>query len=363
MKDVWRPAIAQMTGYTPGEQPRPGTPIIKLNTNENPYPPSPLALEVLRSLDSEWLRRYPTPYANDMRQAVSEVLAVPIEWIMVGNGSDDLLNVIIRAGAEPRRPVVYPTPTYVLYPTLAAMQGAEVVEIPYGDDLQLQIAPLVAAQGAVTLIASPNSPTAHVVSLADLRTLAAQVTGVLVIDEAYVDFADETALSLVQEFHHVIVVRTLSKGYSLAGLRLGFAIAHPDLLSGLFKVKDSYNVDAIACLVGAAAMRDQAYKDECIAKIKASRSQLAADLQQLNFKVWDSQTNFLLTQPRDQDAATLYQTLKDRQILVRHFNHSGLADKLRITVGTDAQNQQLIATLTQLRQPDCSRNGSIEGAS
>ncbi|MDX2230623.1 MAG: histidinol-phosphate transaminase [Leptolyngbyaceae cyanobacterium bins.349] len=348
MNQFIRPAIQQMTGYTPGEQPRPGTPVIKLNTNENPYPPSPAALEVLRSLDSEWLRRYPTPYANDFRQAVSEVLPVPLDWIMVGNGSDELLNVIVRACVEPGRRVVYPTPTYVLYPTLAAMQAAVVVAVPYPADYCLPVQALVAAAGAVTLIASPNSPTAHRVQLAALRQLAAQLSGLLVIDEAYVDFADETALSLVNEFPNVIVVRTLSKGYSLAGLRLGFAIAHPNVLNELFKVKDSYNVDAIACLVGAAAMRDQAYKNDCIAKVKISRQKLADALKQLGFQVWESQTNFLLTQPPKRSAEYLYQALKTRGILVRYFNQVGLDDKLRITIGTDEQNQILIEALIAL---------------
>jgi histidinol-phosphate aminotransferase len=350
MTQFFRAAVAQMTGYTPGEQPPPGTPIIKLNTNENPYPPSPKALEVLRSLDSEWLRRYPTPYANDFRQAVSDVLQVPPDWIMVGNGSDDLLNVIVRACAEPGRGVVYPMPTYVLYRTLAAMQSAAVTEIPYGEDLRLPLAQLVAANGALTFIVSPNSPTAHRVEIDELRILAAQLTGALVIDEAYVDFTHQSALPLVKEYENVIVVRTLSKGYSLAGLRLGFAVANPDLLQGLFKVKDSYNVDAIACLVGAAAIRDQAYKDECVAKIRASRAQLATDLQHIGFKVWDSQTNFLLTQPSRRSAEFLYQYLKERGILIRFFNYPGLDNKLRITVGTDAQNQILIeALITGLR--------------
>lgn len=347
MTQFFRSAVAHMTGYTPGEQPRPGTPIIKLNTNENPYPPSPRAVEVLRSLDSEWLRRYPTPYANDFRQAVSDVLQIPLDWVMVGNGSDDLLNVIVRACAEPGRGVVYPTPTYVLYRTLAAMQAAAVTEIPYGEDLSLPINALVAANGALTFIVSPNSPTAHRVGRDELRTLASQLAGVLVIDEAYVDFTEQSAFPLVKEYNNVIIVRTLSKGYSLAGLRLGFAVANPDLLNGLFKVKDSYNVDAIACLVGAAAMRDQAYKTECIAKIKASRTQLAADLQHIGCKVWDSQTNFLLTQPPERSAAFLYQSLKEQGILVRYFNHPGLDDKLRITVGTDAQNQILLEALNR----------------
>lgn len=337
-----------MTGYTPGEQPKPGTPIIKLNTNENPYPPSPQAIAVLRQLDSEWLRRYPDPYANEFRQAISEVLGVPLNWIITSNGSDELLNVLIRACAEGERSIVYPMPTYVLYRTLAEMQPAKQIEISYGENFQLPIPELVAAGGAITFIASPNSPSGHSVPLGELRQLAAQVSGVLVIDEAYVDFAEESALPLVREFANVMVIRTLSKGYSLAGLRLGFGIANPDLLQGLFKVKDSYNVDAIACLVGAAAMRDQAYKNECAEKVKISRAKLAIDLKQLGFRIWKSHTNFLLAQPPQGNAEVIYLALKDRGILVRYFKQSGLEDKLRITVGTDDQNQQLIEALISL---------------
>ncbi|MBD0335223.1 MAG: aminotransferase class I/II-fold pyridoxal phosphate-dependent enzyme, partial [Cyanobacteria bacterium Co-bin13] len=202
----FRPAVDAMTGYTPGEQPPPGTPVIKLNTNENPYPPSPQAIEVLRTLDSEWLRRYPDPYAREFCRAVSQALGVPPEWIVVTNGSDELLNVLVRACAEGcDRKIVYPTPTYVLYPTLAAMQAAQVVEIPYDEDFQLPLKKLVAAQGALTLIASPNSPSGHLVPLADLRQLAQQVSGVLAIDEAYTDFAESSALPLVEEFENVIV--------------------------------------------------------------------------------------------------------------------------------------------------------------
>ncbi|WP_416673279.1 histidinol-phosphate transaminase [Egbenema bharatensis] len=345
MTSFFRPNIESMAGYVPGEQPKPGTPIIKLNTNENPYPPSPAAMAVLQTLDSEWLRRYPDPYANEFRQAVSEALNVPANWVIVGNGSDDVLNVIVRACGEGDRRVAYPMPTYVLYRTLAEIQPAKTVEIPYGEDFQLPIAELVAENAAITFIASPNSPSGHVVPTNDLRQLAAQLSGVLVVDEAYVDFADETALPLVQEFENVIVIRTLSKGYSLAGLRLGFGVAQPRLLEGLFKVKDSYNIDAIACLVGSAAMRDQAYKNACAEKVKVSRAQLALELKQLGFRVWDSQTNFLLVQPPMGDAETIYLTLKEQGILVRYFKQPGLSDKLRITVGTDEQNQKLIQLL------------------
>jgi histidinol-phosphate aminotransferase len=348
MTTYFRSSIDAMTGYVPGEQPKPGTQFIKLNTNENPYPPSPQAVEVLRTLDSEWLRRYPDAYANEFRRAVSEVLGIPTDWIIVGNGSDDVLNLIVRACAEEDRQVVYPMPTYVLYRTLAAMQPANCVEIPYADDFRLPIAELVAANGAITFIASPNSPSGHSVSADELRQLAPQLSGVLVVDEAYVDFAETTALPLVQEFENVMVIRTLSKGYSLAGLRLGFGIANPALLSGLFKVKDSYNIDAIACLVGAAAMRDQDYKNACAEKVKVSRAKLAIDLKQLGFEVWDSETNFLLVQPPQGNAERLYLGLKARGILVRYFNQPGLSDKLRITVGTEEQNQLLVEALIHL---------------
>ncbi|MEP0911290.1 histidinol-phosphate transaminase [Leptolyngbya sp. GB1-A1] len=348
----FRTAVDEMTGYIPGEQPKPGTPITKLNTNENPYPPSPQAIEALRQLDGEWLRRYPDPFAKEFCRAVSEALNVPPDWVIVGNGSDEILNVLIRACAEGGdRKVVYPMPTYVLYQTLAAMQPAAVVEVPYPEDFSLPIKALAEAKGAITFIASPNSPSGHTVALDDLRKLAQQVSGVLVVDEAYVDFAESSALPLVSEFDNVLVLRTLSKGYSLAGLRMGFGIAQPSLLKGLFKIKDSYNIDAIATIVGAAAMRDQAYKNACAEKVKASRAQLTTDLKHLGFTVLDSQANFVLATPPTSpqtNAEQLYLALKARGILVRYFKQPGLEDKLRITIGTDEQNQTLIEALISL---------------
>lgn len=345
----FRPAIDAMTGYIPGEQPKPGTKIIKLNTNENPYSPSPKAMEVLQNLDSEWLRRYPDPFARDFCQAVSNALGVPTDWIIVGNGSDDLLNILVRCCAEGNeRKVVYPMPTYVLYRTLSAIQPAQVVEVPYSADFKLPIEELVAANGAITFIASPNSPSGHLVPLDDLRKLAEEVSGIVAIDEAYVDFADYTALPLVEEFDNVIVLRTLSKGYSLAGLRMGFGVANPKLLSGLFKVKDSYNIDAIAIAVGTAAMEDQAYKNACGEKVKLSRKKLIVELKNLGFTVLDSQGNFVLATPPEGNAESIYLALKERGILVRYFKQAGLEDKLRITVGTDEQNQALIEALVSL---------------
>jgi len=346
--NYFRKSIHEMSGYVPGEQPPLGTKIIKLNSNENPYPPSPKALNVLREIDGEMLRRYPDPTATIFRLAASEVLGVPSDWIIAGNGSDDLLNLIVRAVGEPGKQVVCPAPTYVLYRTLAEIQEADFVEVPYPEDYQLPVDLLIAAQGAVTFVAAPNSPSGTAISVADLETLAKGLSGLLVIDEAYVDFAEENALDLTKKYNNVIVLRTLSKGYSLAGLRLGFGIANPQLLAELNKVKDSYNVDALAYAVAAAAIADRDYKTATAEKIKVSRSQLAVTLKQLNFEVWPSQTNFLLVRPPKGDAERIYQTLKMQGILIRYFKQPRLEDKLRITIGTEEQNQILVNTLREI---------------
>ncbi|MBE9185366.1 histidinol-phosphate transaminase [Microcoleus sp. LEGE 07076] len=346
--NYFRQNIHEMSGYVPGEQPPAGTKIIKLNSNENPYPPSPKALKVLQEIDGEMLRRYPDPTGKNFRVAASKVLGVADDWIAVGNGSDDLLNLIVRAAGEPGKQIVCPAPTYVLYRTLAQIQDAQFVEVPYPDDYQLPVDLLIAARGAVTFVASPNSPSGTAISVADLEKLAQELSGILVIDEAYVDFAEDNALELTKKYNNVIVLRTLSKGYSLAGLRLGFAIANPLLLAELNKIKDSYNVDAVAYAVAASAIADSEHKTANAQKIKASRAKLALSFQELGFKVWPSRTNFLLVRPLGGDAERIYQTLKERGILIRYFNQPRLEDKLRITVGTEEQNQILVKTLKEI---------------
>lgn len=344
----FRPNINAMSGYVPGEQPPPDAKVIKLNTNENPYPPSPAALKVLQELGGDLLRRYPDPMVGAFRQEASQVLGVAPDWILAGNGSDDLLTMIIRACSEPGRGVVCPMPTYVLYRTLAQIQGAEFIEVPFHEDYSLPIEQLIEAQGAVTFVASPNSPSGTVASVELLDKLASQLSGVLVIDEAYVDFAESNALELVKQYDNVIILRTLSKGYSLAGLRLGFGVANPTLLEGLIKVKDSYNVDAVACAVGAAAIADQSHKTSNAQKIKASRTQMASELKQLGFDVFPSQANFLLVRSTSGNGEYLYEMLKQRGILVRYFKQPRLDDKLRITVGTPEQNAALIKVLSEV---------------
>jgi len=347
----FRDNIEKLTAYQPGEQPPAGAKVIKLNTNENPYPPSPAAMDVLRAVETERLRRYPDPMAGHVRKAAAEVLGFEPEWILVGNGSDELLTMLMRSCAEPARKVAYATPTYVLYRTLVQIQAAQAVEVPYDEDYNLPVGQLIAAKAAVTLVATPNSPSGTVAHGDELVKLAAGCGGLLVVDEAYVDFADHSAIDLVRKFQNVVILRTLSKGYSLAGLRVGFAIAQPPVIVGLVKVKDSYNVDAVACTVAAAALRDQAHKNANAQKVRVSRARLAGALDALGFRVWPSQANFLLARPPAGDAKRFYQILKDRGILVRYFQQPRLDDKLRITVGTDAQNDALVAAMKEILAP------------
>ena len=341
----FRPAIDALAAYEPGEQPPPGSPVIKLNTNENPYPPSTAALEALHALEAEALRMYPDPYADEFRQAAAEVLEVDPEWILVGNGSDDLLTMLMRAVAETGRCVTYPVPTYVLYRTLAGIQQAPVVEVEFDDTYGLPTERLADAGAALTIVANPNSPSGSSVPTAVLGELATRVPGILAIDEAYVAFAETSAMSLTHDHDNVIVLRTLSKSHSLAGLRLGFGIAQPALLAGLAKVKDSYNVGAVAARVGAAAIRDTRHTAEVVARVRSSRTRLATGLRDLGFHVWPSDANFLLVRPPHDDAAAIYEALKRAGILIRYFSEPRLASTLRITIGTDEQNDRLLAAL------------------
>ena len=344
----FRPTVDALRAYEPGEQPPPDTDIVKLNTNENPYPPSPQALAVLREIDHERLRRYPDPFAGEFRLSAAEVLGVEPDRILVGNGSDDILTMLIRSVADGARAVAYPVPTYALYRTLAEIQGAPVVEVRSDETYTLPLDALATTGAPLTLVASPNSPSGRRVPNDLMRELASRVDGVLAIDEAYVDFATGDALALARRCDNVVVVRTLSKGHSLAGLRLGFAVASPAFIAGLAKVKDSYNVDAVAARVGAAAYRDVVYTRDTVARICASRERLTDDLSVLGFRVWPSEANFVLVRPANGQARDVYEQLKSRGILVRYFDIPGLNDKLRITVGTESQNDRLVDTLKSL---------------
>ena len=344
----FRPALDALDAYVPGEQPPAGERFVKLNTNENPYPPSPRALAALAAVGGETLRRYPRPFADTFRRAAAEVLGVDPEWILVGNGSDDLLTMLFRAVTGAGRAAAWPAPTYVLYRTLAAIQGAPALEVPFDEEYRLPVDALADAAAALIVVANPNSPSGTAAPVEQLAELAGRTAGVLAVDEAYVAFAEASALDLVRRSDRVIVLRTLSKSHGLAGLRLGFGVAHPDLLAGLAKVKDSYNVDAVAAAVGAAAIRDVRYTRETVARIRGTRARLGAALAARGFRVWPSQANFVLARPADGDARRLHEGLRKRGVLVRYFAEPGLADTLRITVGTDEQTARLLSALADL---------------
>ena len=341
----FRDNIDAMAAYVPGEQPAAGQRVIKLNTNENPYPPSPRAMAALATLDPEALRLYPDAMAGAFRQAVADVLDTPAEWVLPGDGSDDVIMMIARSALGPGRRVAYPTPTFTFYRTQALIEGAEIREVPFAPDFRLPIDDLAAADAHVTFIANPNSPSGTAAGNEELAALAARLSGLLVIDEAYVDFAESSALPLVAEFPNVMLLRTLSKGYSLAGLRLGYGVAQPPLIQGLLKTKGIYNVGAAPAAAGAAAMADQACKNANAEKVKASRARLAAALAELGCPSLRSEANFLLTTLPGGRAERAQQALKNRGILVRYYPMPPLRDCLRITVGTDEQNDAVIAAL------------------
>ena len=341
----FRDNIEAMQAYVPGEQPAAGAKIIKLNTNENPYPPSAAAMAVMREFPPGELQRYPDPTAAPVRQAAAKIYDLPDDWILVGNGSDDLIMMIARACASPGRSIVYPVPTFEFYFTQAQIENAKYIEVPFDDDFNLPVSALAAADGAVTFVANPNSPSGTAATTQQLDELAGRLTGVLVIDEAYADFAEDNALELVRKHENIVILRTLSKGYSLAALRLGLAIARPELLAGLAKTRAIYTVGAIPCSVGAAALEDQKTKNENAEKIKATRTRLTKRLTEMGFRVWPSQTNFILTSPIGADASSLAQSLKDKGILIRYYKDPMLDGKLRITIGTDEQTDELLAVI------------------
>ena len=342
----FRENIEKAKGYEPGFQP-PRTDVVKLNTNENPYPPSPQVLKMLSEIDPEQLRRYPDPAGDTFRQAAAEVNGVSADCIMCCNGGDDLLTIAFRAFCDETRPVAYPVPTYSLYPVLANLQNCKLIEVPFDSEFNLP-AKLASTNAALTIICNPNAPSGSFVSINELASLADELSGVLLIDEAYVDFAGKNCTALVKDFDNVIILRSMSKGYSLAGIRFGYAIAQPGLIAGLTKVKDSYNVDAVAIEAATAAIKDQDYFRKNIEKVKAERKGLAGELIKLGFSVPDSHANFVLAKCNNCKAVEVYDKLAERGVYVRYFDYPGLKDKLRITVGTKEQNKKLLSALKEI---------------
>ena len=347
MSDRLRATIRAMPGYTPGEQPRDGA-YVKLNTNENPYPPSPRVLEAIRAAATgERLRKYPDPVGTAFSRAAGRVLGVDPDGILIGNGSDDVLTIVTRACVPEGGLVASPTPSYVLYRTLAEIQGARFRAVPFTPDWDLP-APWPAADAHLTFMPNPNSPSGTMVPLPALERLASQLSGTLLLDEAYVDFAGENGLHLPARLPNVIVTRSLSKSYALAGIRFGFAVADPAVVRELVKVKDSYNCDVLSLAAATAALEDQEYLRTTRDRILATRARLGRELMRLGFDVCPSQANFVWCRRADRPAKPLYEELKRRLILVRYMNYAGYGDGLRISVGRDEEVDRLIQELHRL---------------
>ena len=342
----FRENIEKAKGYEPGFQPK-QTDVLKLNTNENPYPPSPAVMKVLAEINAEQLRRYPDPSGDEFRQAAAQVHGVSADNIMCCNGGDELLTIALRAFCDENRPAAYPVPTYSLYPVLANLQNCQAMELPF--DSEFNLPPKLAAAGAaLTIVCNPNAPSATFIGVDELASLADELGGILLIDEAYVDFAEDNCIRLVKDFDNVIILRSMSKGYSLAGMRFGYAIAQPALIAGLMKLKDSYNVDTLAVAIAAATIKDQKYFAENVEKVKKDRERLTEQLGALKFEVPASYANFVLAKSKDRKAGEFYDKLVKRNIYVRYFDLPGLSDKLRITVGTSEQNDKLISALKEI---------------
>lgn len=342
----FRDNVERAAGYVPGFQPK-ATDVVKLNTNENPYPPSPAVLKALAEVRPEQLRRYPDPLGQAFREAAAEVHGVGPDNIMCCNGGDDLLSIAIRAFCDEKRPLAYPVPTYSLYPVLANLQGCPMIEVPFDEEFNLP-SRLATTGAALTIVCNPNAPTGTFVPIEELASLAGELSGVLLVDEAYADFADDDAVGLIRDFDNVIILRSMSKGYSLAGIRFGYAVAHKELVAGLLKVKDSYNVDAVAIALATAAVEDQSYFKENVERVKQDRQELIEQLRALGLAVGDSCTNFVLAETKNGSAAAIYEALAQRHIFVRYFETPGLDNKLRISVGTREQNERLLAALREI---------------
>jgi histidinol-phosphate aminotransferase len=353
-----RDHFRELTAYAPGEQPQ-RMRVVKLNTNENPCPPTDAVMQAIRSLDPERLRRYPPPTADGVRTAAARVHGVAPEQVIVTNGGDELLRLAVTVFCEPGasgRPggLGVAEPSYSLYPVLAAIHATPVTAVALGDDFELPADAAARWNDAgcrAAFIVNPHAPSGRLESLDLLRSLAGTFRGVLLIDEAYMDFAEHDALDLVREgLPNVLLLRSLSKGYSLAGLRVGYGVGSAELIGVLQKARDSYNVDALAQAAAEAALasRDEAARSWAL--VISERGRVTGQLQQRGFTVCPSQSNFVLATPGPGglDAPTIYRRLADTGIFVRYFDQDRLRDKLRITIGTPEQNDELLKALDTL---------------
>jgi histidinol-phosphate aminotransferase len=337
-----------MAGYVPGEQPQGGG-FVKLNTNENPYPPSPKVAAALREAITDRLRLYPDPMATQFCTTAARLHGVEPGMVMAGNGSDDLLTILTRAFIGPGDVAAFPSPSYLLYATLVALQDGRSVVVPYSEDWSLDPKALAKKGLKLFWLANPDSPSGTALAREQIAELAGSLDCPLIVDEAYADFADPRchAMPLLAHHENVIVTRSFSKGYSLAGIRLGYLVARPEIVAHLIKIKDSYNCDMLSQAAGIAGLLDQAYLMETRSRIQTTRSRLTAALRLRGYTVPESQSNFVWA-TGGSPARPTFERLKDRQILVRLMSYPGHSDGLRISIGTDAEIDRLLENLDRV---------------
>jgi histidinol-phosphate aminotransferase len=351
MSKFWSDIVHKLTPYVPGEQPKLDK-LVKLNTNENPYGPSPKVIAALKLEAADSLRLYPDPNSDALKAAIAEVHHLQAKQVFVGNGSDEVLAHVFQALLKHSQPLLFPDITYSFYPVYCGLYGIEYQTISLAEDFTINIHDYEQPNGGI-IFPNPNAPTGIPLSLAAIEVLLKKNTqSVVVIDEAYVDFGTESAVSLINTYPNLLVTHTLSKARSLAGLRVGYALGHPDLIEALIRVKDSFNsypIDRFASAGAVAAMQDAAYFEETCSKVVATREALIKDLTQLGFDVLPSGANFIFAAHQSKDGAELAKQLREKNIIVRHFNKpSRIAPYLRITIGSDAQSKSLVAALTDL---------------
>ena len=345
-----RPNIAAMAGYVPGFQPTDEASYIKLNTNENSYPPSPKVVEAVRAelgSDGAFLRRYPSASSQKLREVAGKLYGFDPSWVIMANGSDEVLNNIIRACAGEGEEIGYVHPSYSYYATLAGVQGATVRTFGFTDDFRIADFPDV-YMGKIFFLTTPNAPLGVGFPLSYIEELARRCSGMLVLDETYADFAGSTALELVKKYENVLVTRTLSKSYSLAGMRLGLAIARPEIIAALDKIRDHYNLDRLAQAACVAALEDQEYFLSCIRKVCETRDWFTGELRALGYSVIDSQGNYVFATPPDRNGKRIYDGLFDRKILVRHFSNPLLSYGVRISIGTREEMETTLSALKEM---------------
>jgi len=339
-----------MKGYVPGFQPDDVASWIKLNTNENPYPPSPWVVEAIYEelgVDGAALRTYPSASSAKLREAAGELYGFDPSWIIMANGSDEVLNNLIRACAGEGEEIALVHPSYSYYATLAEIQGARVRCFGLTADFRIADFP-ERYTGRLFFLTSPNAPLGFSFPLEYVEDLARRCDGLLVIDEAYADFADATALELVKQYANVVVTRTFSKSYALAGMRLGLAIARPEIIAALDKIRDHYNLDRLAQAACVAALHDQVYFRDCCARIRETRDWFTLELTAIGYSVIPSQGNFVFASPPDKNGKRVYEGLYSRKILVRLLSDPLLAHGLRISIGTREEMERTLVALKEI---------------